>query len=141
MLDIPTPVQLWRVLIVGYVLTTALETPILVFGLSRRHSLLKRILAGLWLNACSYPVVALAFPYWFWAPYGRGVYLAVAEIFAPLSECALFWMACGAGLRSPGRSFLRDMSAIVTANLVSFLLGASLFAHVDWLRVLLGLDG
>jgi hypothetical protein len=140
MADIPSPDQLWRVLILGYVLTTAIETPVLVVGLSWRHAPHNRVLAGLWLNACSYPIVVLVFPYLFWAPYGRGIYLTVAEIFAPLSECLLFWMACGTRLQSPWRSFLRDMAAIVAANLASFLLGDWMFAHLGWLRALLGLD-
>jgi hypothetical protein len=126
-------------LLLGYVLTVAIETPVLVLGLSRRHLMRNRILAGVWLNACSYPIVILVFPYWFWATYGRGVYVAASEIFAPVCECLLFWAACGTRLQKPRWSFVQDMAAIIAANLASFLLGGWLLANSEWLRGLLGM--
>jgi hypothetical protein len=53
---------LWHFVLVGYVLTVAIETPVLLIGLSRRHGLARRLFAGVWLNACSYPIVVLALP-------------------------------------------------------------------------------
>jgi hypothetical protein len=134
----PGPPQIWTMLLIGYLLTVAIETPVLVLGLSRRHALRDRVLASLWLNACSYPMVILVFPYWFWFPYSRGVYLAVSETFAPVAECLLFWLACGTRLQKPRAAFLQDMTTIVAANVASFLLGEWLFANVAWLRDLAG---
>lgn len=94
--DLP-PAYFWRFLVIGYLLTIAIETPILVAGLARGHSLARRLLAGVWLTACTYPIVVLVLPLvvppWFADPqHGEWVYLAVAETFAPLAECALFSM-------------------------------------------------
>ncbi|MCE9547484.1 MAG: hypothetical protein K8T25_18585 [Planctomycetia bacterium] len=110
-------------MIFGYVVTVALEMPVLLLGLSRQHSLRRRVLAALWLNACSYPIVILVLPQILWAPLGRTVYLVVAEIFAPASECALFYLAFLHGTRGSegfGRSVVRDFATIVLANLISF---------------------
>ena len=85
-----TPAELWAWLPFGYVLTVSVETPVLVFGLSRRHSLARKLFAGLWLTACTYPIVVLVLP--ILIP-SRGVYVAVAETFAPAAECTLFWLA------------------------------------------------
>ena len=114
-----TPAELWAWLPFGYALTVSVETPVLVFGLSRRHSLARKLFAGLWLTACTYPIVVLVLP--ILIP-SRGVYVAVAETFAPAAECALFWLA----FRSR-ETVWRDMAAIVVANLASFLTGALLF--------------
>ena len=46
----------------------------------------------------------------------RWLYLLVAETFAPVAECILFWLAFGEKSDSWG-SFLRDMTAVVIANL------------------------
>ena len=46
---------LWRFLPLGYLLTILIETPILLVGLSKRHPIKRRLLAGLWLTACTYP--------------------------------------------------------------------------------------
>ena len=40
----------WYELVVGYVLTTLIELPILVVGLGRAHSLGRRVAAGFWLT-------------------------------------------------------------------------------------------
>jgi hypothetical protein len=58
-----------------------------------------------------------------WAPLGRGAYLAVAETFAPVAECLLFWLAFGRRQELFRPSMYRDFAAIVAANLASFLLG------------------
>src|SRR5215210_4740072 len=86
--------DLWRFLPIGYLLTVAVETPVLLLLLSPRHPTRRRLFAGLWLTACTYPVVVLVLPVLFGgAP--RAAYLAVAEVFAPAAECALFWLAFG----------------------------------------------
>ena len=111
-----SPLQLWRFLPLGYLFTIAIETPILFFGLSRHHSKRQRIAAGVWLTACTYPIVTLVLPLLF-ENYSRATYLLVAETFAPVAECVLFWLAFGK------RATWRDFGAIVLANLASFLLG------------------
>ncbi|MEQ8790608.1 MAG: hypothetical protein RIC55_30200 [Pirellulaceae bacterium] len=114
----PTPQEAWAFLPWGYLLTVLLEAPILLVGLSRRLSWRERLAAGLWLTACTYPIVVVVLPPLLWQPYGRGWYLLVAETFAPVAECVLFRLAYGAG-RS--RAVLwRDFAVITAANLVSF---------------------
>jgi hypothetical protein len=78
-------------------MTVAIETPILLIGLSRRHSLRDRFIAGLWLTACTYPIVFIVLPPLVWTHYGRAWYLVFAETFAPLAECVLFRLAYGPG--------------------------------------------
>lgn len=124
----PDPSELWSFLPIGYLLTVAVEIPVLLVGLSRRHSFRDRLFAGFWLTACTYPMVVLVLPYVVWKPFGRVVYLGVAETFAPLAECVLFWLAHRAGHYHQGkpslnRGTLRDFAAIVAANLGSFLVG------------------
>jgi hypothetical protein len=51
----------------------------------------------------------------------RALYLAVAEIFAPVAECLLFGLAFGKQARR------RDFGVIVIANLASFLAGEIIF--------------
>ena len=114
--------QLWRFFPIGYLLTIVIETPILVFGLSRRHSLKRKIFAGFWLTACTYPIVTLALPLVF-AQHSRTVYLLVAETFAPVAECALFWAAFGERQYLGSRHMRRDFGAIIIANLMSFGIG------------------
>jgi len=111
-----SPVELWRFLPLGYLFTIAIETPILFVGLSRHHSKRQRIAAGVWLTACSYPIVTLVLPLLF-ENYSRATYLLVAEIFAPVAECGLFWLAFGK------RTTWRDLIIIVLANLASFIAG------------------
>jgi hypothetical protein len=111
------PADLWAFLLPGYLLTIAIETPILLLGLSPRHSLHTRLFAGAWLTACTYPIVVLVLPLLL-EP--RWLYLLVAETFAPLAECALFWAACGTKEEWGTRSMARDFAAIVAANLASF---------------------
>ena len=118
--------DLWRFLPLGYLLTVAVETPVLVFLLSERHTLKRRLLAGLWLTACTYPVVVLVLPPLF-ADSSRALYLAAAETFAPAAECALFYLAFGG--RGGGGATWRDFAAVVAANLLSFLAGEVLTAY------------
>ena len=127
--------DLWTLLPLGYCLSIVLETPVLLVGLSPRHSIARRLLAGVWLTACTYPIVVLVLPQLVWRPLGEGgywPYVAVAEVFAPAAECLLFWLAFWKSpapmeAEQPAASgrwhFARDMLAIVAANLTSFLAG------------------
>lgn len=124
--------ELWSFLPLGFLLTIAIETPILLAGLSRRHPIGDRLLAGIWLTACTYPIVVLALPALMMPAYSRGTYLWVAELFAPAAECGLFWLAYGRGLSRDGRANCRDAVLIVAANLASFGIGEGLWA-AGWL--------
>ena len=73
-----SPSELWRFLPLGYLLTILIETPVLCIGLSSRHPLKRKLLAGVWLTACTYPIVTLVLPLLF-APDRRVRYLIVAE--------------------------------------------------------------
>jgi hypothetical protein len=121
-MDAITPQWAWQFLPFGYVLTLAIELPVLWFGLSRRHPPRRRLAAGLWLTACTYPIVVLVLPLWLHDA-SRTTYLVIAETFAPLAECALFYAAFAARLPSDQRALARDFAAIVVANLASFGLG------------------
>ncbi len=113
----------WAFLPVGYAFSVLIETPVLLVGLSRRHPYGRRLFAGLWLTACTYPIVVLVLPEFFPEPEQRTFYLWVAETFAPAAECALFWMAWGTRAEWGRRSMWRDFAAITLANLASFGLG------------------
>ena len=107
--------DLWYFLPFGYLLTIVIETPILLVGLSPKLSIKQRLLCGVWLTACTYPIVVLVLPTIFLdAP--RWQYLAVAETFAPVAECILFWLA----FRGREIEWARSFVAIVLANLASF---------------------
>lgn len=116
-------------MLAGYTLTVAVETAVLLAGLSRRHPVRARLFAGVWLTACTYPVVWLVLP----PPLlpNRAVYLVVAETFAPAAECALFWFAFVKPLPPDRRATTRDMAAIVLANLASFGVGELIYLFVD----------
>ncbi len=114
-----SPTELWLFLPIGYLLTIAIETPILCVGLSPRHPLKRKLLAGVWLTACTYPIVTLVLPLLF--PLDRRfLYLLVAETFAPVAECVLFWLAFGKGAGLGNAWLRRDFIAIIVANLASF---------------------
>ncbi len=134
-----------QLMLVGYLITVAVETAVLVALLSRRHSVRVRLFAGVWLTACTYPVVWLVLPPLFDE---RWLYLLVAETFAPVAECAIFWLAfvrnrpeevrADADEWLPPRvsardwSTARDFAAITLANLCSFGLGEALTAWRLW---------
>ena len=85
---------LWSFLLPGYLTTVAIETPILLIGLSPRHPISRRLFCGFWLTACTYQIVVLVLaPLLLGSADDRTVYLLVAETFAPVAECALFWAA------------------------------------------------
>ena len=117
-----SPWELWHFFPLGYLLTIAIETPILFFGLSAHHSKLRRVGAGVWLTACTYPIVVLVLPL-VMVNQSRAVFLLIAETFAPLAECALFWLAFGK------QATWRDFGVIVIANLASFAAGEIIFSR------------
>lgn len=119
--------DLWRFLPVGYLFTVMIEAPVLVLGLSGKFSFRERLFAGLWLTACTYPVVVLVLPTIF-AESSRGLYLLVAETFAPAAECALFWLVFRDKL-SGFTPKLRSFTVITLANLLSFALGELMNAN------------
>jgi hypothetical protein len=112
----------WFFLPIGYLFTIAIETPVLCVGLSPQHPLSRRVLAGIWLTACTYPFVVLVAPQWFSPSAERVQYLLVAECVAHFGECALFYFAF-----RPLQYFWRDMIAVFAANLASFGAGELLY--------------
>ena len=123
-----SPSDLWRFLLIGYLFTILIETPVLLIGLSPRHSFKRKLFAGIWLTACTYPIVVLVMPLVF-ANFSRTAYLAVAETFAPVAECALFWSAYGKSEELGKRSMWQDFATIVIANLASFIAGEVMAAY------------
>jgi hypothetical protein len=114
---------------IGYLITIAVETTVLMVGLSKRHSTGRKLFAGAWLTACTYPVVWLVLPPLFT---DHATYLWVAETFAPVAECLIFWCAFLLGRDDSPRQTARDMAAIIVANLASFGAGVLLDGAGFW---------
>ena len=129
-----SPYELWRFFPLGYLLSILIETPVLLIGLTKRHPVKRRLFAGIWLTACTYPIVVLVLPLLL-PNTSRAVYLVVAEVFAPVAECILFWLAYGESEQVGKTSMWRDFGAIVLANLASFLGGEVLNAY-GWFGLL-----
>jgi hypothetical protein len=110
-------------LCLGYTLTVLIETPVLLLGLSSSHSRSRRIGAGLLLTAFTYPFVAIVFPYFLDPATSAFAYKSVSEIFAPLAECALFWMVFRKVASWDKTQRRRDFAVITVANLISFSIG------------------
>jgi hypothetical protein len=125
-----SPSDLWHFFLFGYFFSILIETPILLIGLSRRHSFKQKLFAGIWLTACTYPIVVLVMPLLF-VNSSRTIYLAVAETFAPVAECILFWLAYGKSEEVGKRSMWQDFATIVVANLASFI-GGEVMAAYGW---------
>jgi len=123
-----SPSELWHFFPLGYLFSILIETPVLLLGLSQRHSIKRRLFAGVWLTACTYPIVVLVMPLMF-ANVSRAIYLTVAETFAPVAECILFLLAYGNSEELGKRSMWQDLATIVIANLASFLGGEVLNAY------------
>lgn len=122
--------QLWAFLPFGYLVTILIEMPVLLLGLSRKVSIKQRLWCGVWLTACTYPVVVLVLPAIFFDE-SRFLYLVVAETFAPVAECMLFWLAFrGRGLLETA-DWTRSFIAIIIANLASFGIG-EIFNYYRW---------
>lgn len=125
--DLPIS-ELWYFLPFGYLVTILIETPVLLVGLTRKLSVKQRLLCGVWLTACTYPIVVLVLPTVFYGQ-SRMLYLAVAETFAPLAECVLFWLAFRRNDLLGRGDWIRSFTAIVVANLASFGIGEVLHAY------------
>src|SRR5260370_12282252 len=89
-----SPNDLWHFFPIGYLFSILIETPVLLIGLSKRHTIKRRLFAGVWLTACTYPIVVLVMPLLF-ATASRSIYLIIAETFAPVAEFVLFWLYFG----------------------------------------------
>ena len=125
-----TPAYLWTFLPLGYALSVLVEAPVLLVGLSPQHSVGRRLFAGFWLTACTYPIVVIVLPLLIDPGTHLAAYLIVAETFAPVAECLLFWAAFGGAWHD--RRLWRDWAVIVLANLLSFFAGEVLFAVWSW---------
>jgi len=122
--------ELWYFLPFGYLFTILIETPVLLVGLSSKVSFKQKLWCGVWLTACTYPIVILVLPAIFFG-LSRALYLFVAETFAPVGECFLFCLAFrGKNLLDPG-DWMRCMIAIILANLASFGFG-EIMNHYGW---------
>lgn len=122
--------ELWYFLPVGYLFTILIETPILLAGLTSKLSIRQRLLCGVWLTACTYPIVVLVLPTVFWGD-PRWLYLLVAETFAPVAECLLFWLAFRGRESLVTTDWPRCFAAIIIANLASFGVGEILNSY-NW---------
>lgn len=107
----------------AWVATIVIETAVLAVLLSPRHGWRVRLFAGAWLSACTLPVVWLVLPDVLPAALSWVEIIAVAEVFAPLTECGLFWWACIRPRPRNAWATVRDWPAIVVANLSSFVIG------------------
>jgi hypothetical protein len=122
--------RLWFFLPIGYITTILIETPVLLFGLSPKLSFKQKLACGVWLTACTYPIVVLVLPAIF-LDYSRNLYLVVAETFAPVGECFFFWLAFrGKNLLDTG-GWIRSFAAIILANLASFGIG-EILNYYQW---------
>ena len=123
----------WLFLPIGYLTTILIETPILLFGLPRKLSIKQKLLCGIWLTACTYPIVVLVLPALMLsqADSSRNLYLAVAETFAPVGECIFFWLAFRGRNILEKNDWLRSFAAIVLANLASFGIG-EIINYYQW---------
>ncbi|HMT07709.1 MAG TPA: hypothetical protein PKA82_06865 [Pyrinomonadaceae bacterium] len=122
--------ELWKFLPIGYLVTILIETPILLIGLSKKLSFKTKLLCGVWLTACTYPIVVIVLPTIFFGS-SRALYLLVAEIFAPLAECIIFWFAFRSRDDFATNDWMRCMLAIIVANLASFGLG-EVIGYYGW---------
>ena len=119
----------WRVMAEGYLLTVVVETAVLWVGLSRRHRPWERLVAEVWLTACTYPVVWVVLPPLFAE---RWAYLAASEGFAAAAEAGLFWAAFIRPRPFGCWTIARDVAAVVGANGASFAAGQLLSAAGLW---------
>jgi hypothetical protein len=100
----------------------------LIFGLSPKLSFRQKLLCGVWLTACTYPVVILVLPALL-LEHSKTLYIIVAEIFAPAAECFLFWLAFRGKDLFETKDWIRSFVAIVLANLASFGIGEILHLY------------
>lgn len=121
---------LWLFSPIGYLTTILIETPILIFGLSPKISLKQKLLCGIWLTACTYPIVVLVLPA-LMESFSRSAYLLVAESFAHFGECIIFWLAFRGREDFESSDWIRSFMAILSANLASFGIG-EILNYYSW---------
>jgi hypothetical protein len=117
-----SPSSLWLFFPVGYLTTILIETPILFIGLSKQLNIKQKLMCGIWLTACTYPIVVLVLPLLL-AQFSTFTYLLVAETFAPVGECLFFWLAFRGQDNFAVKVWIQCFIAIIVANLASFGLG------------------
>jgi hypothetical protein len=100
----------------------------LLFLMPRKISVRQRLWLGVWLTACTYPIVVLVLPTVFYDG-SRALYLLTAETFAPVAECALFLLAYRSNETLNSGDWARCLAAIILANLASFGAGEVLNAY------------
>jgi hypothetical protein len=122
--------DLWLFLPVGYLLTILVETPVLFVGLPSTLTRYQKLACGVWLTACTYAIVVLVLPAVFFGM-PRWEYLLVAETFAPVGECLVFWFAFRSKKLLDTAGWMRSFSVIIIANLASFGVGEVL-NHFGW---------
>lgn len=122
--------HLWLFLPIGYLTTILIETPILLLGLSPKLSFKQKLLCGVWLTACTYPIVVLVLPAIFLG-FSHTLYLLVAETFAPLGEILFFWLAFRGKNLLETNDWIRSFAAIILANLASFGIG-EILNYYQW---------
>lgn len=122
--------SLWLFFPIGYLTTILIETPFLIFGLPPKFSIKQKILCGVWLTACTYPIVVLVLPAAM-QNFSRESYLAVAESFAHFGECVIFWLAFRGRTDFSTKDWIRSFAAILLANFASFTIGEVL-NHYSW---------
>ena len=120
--------DLWFFLPFGYLTTILIEVPILLVGLAKAIPLRRRLWCGVWLTACTYPIVVLVLPAILFDQ-SRSLYLVIAETFAPLGECFIFWLAFRGDRSLEGRGWIRSFATIIVANLASFGIGELLHSY------------
>ena len=123
----PTMTDLWWFLPFGFILTVLIESPVLWIGLPKLpfH---RKLWFGFWLTACTYPVVVLVLPA-LMGGCSRGMYLLIAETFAPIAECWIFWIALRGKMDFARRDWIVSFATIVVANLASFIIGEVLWIN------------
>ncbi len=125
--------DLWTFLPIGYLLTIIIETAVLLIGLPSKITLKQKLFCGIWLTACTYPVVILVLPALFYGS-SRALYLLIAETFAPVAECLLFRLAFRSRDDLSTSDWIRSFAAIILANLASFGAGEVLNSY-NWFGV------
>jgi hypothetical protein len=102
------------------VLTVLVEGAVLWFALDPIHDRRTKLLAAWWLSTCTLPIVQFVFPLLSLVGWPRWAWVTCAEIFAPAAECAMFAALVSSQSGGTRRASMRDMLAIILANLASF---------------------
>jgi hypothetical protein len=111
-------------LVAAWGATFLIETAVISVALSSRHGWRIRLFSGIWLSACTLPLVWFVLPECLPTAASRWAYVVCAEVFAPVAECLLFWRAFIHPLPRDTVATIRDCLAITAANAASFIAGA-----------------